>query len=149
MSNNKKQLPRGLRNRNPLNIRRTGAPWKGLAADQSGDKAFCVFSEMKYGWRAAFKLLGDTYYTKLGLRTLNDIIGRWAPPTDGNDTEDYISRVQRATCINSTHDVLPPPRRAPALWRRIAWAMAQVENGGATMLYSDMEAGFQLWVNGL
>ena len=35
-------LPRGIRNNNPLNIRRSKDQWKGLAETQN-DRAFCQF----------------------------------------------------------------------------------------------------------
>lgn len=43
--------PRGIRNNNPLNIKR-GSRWVGLAAEQT-DKVFCVFTSMDFGCRAA------------------------------------------------------------------------------------------------
>ncbi len=54
-------LPRGIRNNNPLNIRRSKDKWQGLRALQT-DTAFCQFETMAYGWRAAFVLLTRTYY---------------------------------------------------------------------------------------
>ena len=46
-------LPRGIRNNNPLNIRRGKDQWKGLRAQQT-DASFCQFESLEYGWRAAF-----------------------------------------------------------------------------------------------
>lgn len=54
-------LPRGIRNNNPLNIRRTAKDqWQGLRAQQT-DANFCQFESLEYGWRAAFYLLTRTY----------------------------------------------------------------------------------------
>ena len=78
-------LPRGFRNNNPLNIRK-GSKWKGLSPVQA-DKSFCVFTEMRYGIRAAIYLLLK-YYNKYNLHTLYDIISRWAPQFE-NDTWNY------------------------------------------------------------
>ena len=47
-------LPRGFRNNNPLNIRRSKDQWKGLAEAQT-DRAFVQFKSLEYGWRAAFQ----------------------------------------------------------------------------------------------
>ena len=45
-------LPRGIRNHNPLNIRRNGKDqWKGLA-DMQTDRAFCQFKSLEYGSEA-------------------------------------------------------------------------------------------------
>lgn len=38
--------PRGIRNCNPLNIRRSAAKWKGLCAQQN-DASFCQFESME------------------------------------------------------------------------------------------------------
>ena len=60
-------IPRGIRNNNPLNIRRTGKDqWKGLSKTQS-DRSFCQFETLEWGWRAAFYLLTRTYYHKYRL----------------------------------------------------------------------------------
>jgi hypothetical protein len=75
-------LPRGIRNNNPLNIRRTAKDqWKGLRAQQT-DASFCQFESLDYGWRAAFYLLTRTYYHKYRLFTIRAIINKWAPPNE-------------------------------------------------------------------
>ena len=72
-------LPRGIRNNNPLNIRRSKDQWKGLAEAQN-DRAFCQFKSLEYGWRAAFYLLTRTYYHKYrGLRQARIIPRRILP----------------------------------------------------------------------
>ena len=80
------QKPRGLRNNNPLNIRRNpNEHWKGQKHSQT-DAQFVQFVDMKYGWRAAFKVL-RTYYYVHKLYTIEQIISRWAPASDNNNTE--------------------------------------------------------------
>ncbi|WP_281674282.1 structural protein P5 [Porphyromonas asaccharolytica] len=85
--------PRGLRNNNPLNIRRTQSKWLGEVDSLKGqrDTAFCQFSSLVYGYRAAGKLL-QTYQKKYKLYVLSQIIGRWAPPSE-NNTRAYADRV--------------------------------------------------------
>ncbi len=85
--------PRGLRNNNPLNIRRSPSKWLGEVDILSGrqDATFCQFSSLAYGYRAAAKLL-QTYQTKYKLCALSQIIGRWAPPNE-NNTRAYATRV--------------------------------------------------------
>lgn len=87
--------PRGLRNNNPLNIRRTQSKWLGEVDSLKGqrDTAFCQFSSLVYGYRAAGKLL-QTYQKKYKLYVLNQIIGRWAPPCE-NNTRAYADRVAK------------------------------------------------------
>ena len=90
-------IPRGIRNNNPLNIRRSKDQWQGLRALQT-DPSFCQFETLEYGWRAAFKLLTRTYYHTYRLFTIRAIINKWAPPNE-NKTEAYIKNVSRLTGI--------------------------------------------------
>ena len=71
--------PRGIRNNNPLNIRRSGDKWQGLKTLQE-DRDFFQFETIELGWRAAFVILCKTYYGKYKLKTIRGIVSRWAPP---------------------------------------------------------------------
>jgi len=82
--------PRGIRNHNPGNIRRSGDPWQGLAKDQN-DEAFFQFAEPKWGIRALARVL-ISYQDRHGLRTVRTIISRWAPPAE-NKTSAYVEHV--------------------------------------------------------
>ena len=133
--------PRGIRNHNPLNIRRSADKWQGLKAQQE-DREFFQFSEMKWGWRAAFRLLCHTYYKKYGLKTIRAIINRWAPPKE-NDTQYYIRSVAERTGIGADRD-LGDPQTHPAQWMMIGIAMAIVECGTANQDYLSMLKGWEL-----
>lgn len=87
---------RGIRNNNPGNIRRTSppTPWQGLAAEQP-DPAFVTFTTPAHGIRALARVL-LSYQDKHGLRSVRDIIYRWAPPSDGNATDAYVAAVSAA-----------------------------------------------------
>ena len=97
---------------------------------------------MAYGWRAAFRLLCHTYYGKYKLRTIRDIITRWAPPKE-NNTEAYIRRVTDRIGIGADK-VLGSPQEQPAQWMMIAMAMAIVECGTTQLDYLSMLKGFSL-----
>lgn len=86
------QVPRGLRNANPGNIRLSSVAWQGEAATQS-DKDFVVFSAPEWGIRAMAKILLN--YQAKGLVTVRQMIGRWAP-TSENDTASYVAHVAAA-----------------------------------------------------
>lgn len=83
---------RGIRNNNPANIRK-GSHWNGMVKNQT-DTQFCQFVSMSWGVRALLITL-RTYVTKYNLHTVREIISRWAPPSDGNDTEKYIEFVEK------------------------------------------------------
>lgn len=88
-------LPRGIRNNNPGNIR-WGDPWQGLVEPSlRTDPAFCQFVNPAYGIRAIVRIL-VTYQDQHKVRTPTDIITRWAPPAE-NDTAAYI----RAVCLRA------------------------------------------------
>lgn len=101
---------------NPLNIRATRQRWQGSDGSSNG---FVNFNTISWCIRAAIKIL-ITYVTKYHIESIEDIITRWAPPSDGNDTDLYIKFVVRRmpdfmlsqlTPINRhTHIVLSYPR---------------------------------------
>ena len=128
-------LPRGIRNNNPLNIRRSKDQWQGLSKVQN-DSAFCQFESLEYGWRAAFCLLTRTYYHKYRLYTIRSIIRRWAPPCE-NKTEAYIAAVARLTGI-APDEPLGIPSDQPARWIALGLAMAIQENGTSSLDYFAM-----------
>ena len=123
---NSNKIVRCVRNCNPLNIRKNGDKWKGLRAEQN-DVAFAQFETMAYGWRAAFILLGRTYYEKYHLNTIRKIISRWAPACE-NNTKGYIAYVAKQVGVSES-EPLKPPREDPEVWMKIGWAMFEVEAG--------------------
>ena len=98
---NTKHVPRGIRNNNPLNIRK-GNNWIGERPSQT-DKAFEEFTSMTYGIRAGFIIIRKYMSGYNGLtrkfNTIEQIIRRWAPPTE-NATQRYIDQVAKETGIS-------------------------------------------------
>ncbi len=83
------QNTRGIRNKNPGNIRYNQANnWEGQTGKD--DAGFVIFSEAKWGIRAMGKTL-DSYRAR-GVLTIRDIISRWAPSSE-NNTQAYINSV--------------------------------------------------------
>lgn len=117
------QLPRGLRNNNPLNIVKSSARWQGMTTRQT-DSRFVQFLSLAYGFRAAFKLI-YTYMHKYGLSNITQIIMRWAPPSE-NNTSAYVAKVSEMSGIHPTEplDFYNKDQMIP-----LVRAMAYVENG--------------------
>lgn len=113
------RTPRGYRNNNPLNIRRTETRWQGQV--DGDDKEFCSFASLVYGWRAALIILMRTY-RKRGWNTIQEIIAHWAPENE-NDTAAYTRNMVRLTGI--------PPDQVLKMadYKPLAKAMARFENG--------------------
>jgi murein DD-endopeptidase MepM/ murein hydrolase activator NlpD len=73
----------GARNNNYLNVKNTTPPWldaNGKEAKSDGRK-HAVFTDPAYGVRAGIRLL-RTYYFKHNLKTIAEILSRWAPSGD-------------------------------------------------------------------
>ncbi|MBR6033079.1 MAG: hypothetical protein IKP36_14165 [Bacteroidaceae bacterium] len=103
-------MTRGMRNNNPLNIRRV----KGTA--------FCILR---------------TYRNKYKAVCIEDIVTRWAPPTE-NDTQKYIRDVCKLTGFGGKE------RLTENEWPRLVKAMARIECG--TLLDDDViQKGFNLY----
>lgn len=91
-------MTRGERNHNPLNIRRSDRTrWLGQTRKQY-DREFVQFQSDLFGYRAAFRIL-HTYFHLHGLCTLRQIIYRWAPPEDGNNTRSYVETVSQRSGV--------------------------------------------------
>lgn len=117
--------PRGIRNNNPGNIRKSSEPWRGLAdAKYQIDPAFFTFETPEWGIRALAVIL-RTYQTKHGLKTIKSIIGRWAPPVE-NDTGAYAAAVAKAVGV----EVDEPIRLDDTdMMRGVVLAIIRHENG--------------------
>ena len=121
MADGIEKLPRGIRNKNPGNIK-LGTNWDGLAAEQT-DPTFCTFDEAVMGIRALQRIL-LTYRFTHKKATIDEIIYRWAPPSE-NSTDKYVEFVCKkldkekdVRLNNSMEDYLP-----------LVKAIIQMENG--------------------
>ncbi|WP_270633496.1 structural protein P5 [Parabacteroides goldsteinii] len=130
------ELPRGLRNNNPGNIRRNSDVFQG-EINPSRDKEFKQFKNMAYGYRAMYKILSN-YYNKYRLNTIRKMISRWAPENE-NNTAAYVSLVSSYSGIGPD-DLISFDREQMI---RIVAGMSRVENGIETIM-SDVIAGWNL-----
>lgn len=89
-----KNLPRGIRNNNPLNLRHSADHWKGLSALQS-DADFCQFEDIIMGIRAAMVCLRTHLAKDRKARVRTTVareISRWAPSCE-NNVDAYLKSV--------------------------------------------------------
>lgn len=142
---------RGFDNKNPGNMRiprtPTGGlvdiPWKGkvpISQNTDSGKAFEQFTDFKWGIRAMAINLINGYFTK-GLTTLQKILYRYAPPTDGNNTESYIATLEKRTGFKRNQTIIPTYGNMEKLCK----AIVAVELGPA---YADRISEFS-WKEGL
>ena len=132
-------MARGYRNCNPGNIRNSSVRY--LGEKESTDIAYKQFESMAWGFRAMFVLL-HTYQVRYGLKTLQQMIERYAPPSE-NDTTGYVSYITRRTRIAdiSTVDTHSEKQMIP-----LVTAMAVMENGTEPDA-DDVHKGWELFVN--
>ena len=129
--------PRGLRNCNPGNLRRSGDRWQGLRPEQT-DPDFFQFQTMAWGYRALMRTL-QNYRRLHGCRTVADYIRRWAPPSE-NDTEAYVRAVCSRLQVPATHE---PDMADRDTLCAMAAAISRVENG-VPALMADVRKGWEL-----
>ena len=117
------QQPRGLRNNNPLNIRK-GNDWHGERHPQT-DPEFEEFKNLEDGFRAAFVLIRNYIRRRPPINTPRLIVQRWAPEKE-NPTNHYLQYVCKRAVLD------PDERLTFDLKNKICclvWAMAEFECG--------------------
>ena len=126
---------RGVRNNNPMNIRRSTSLWVGKVKNGT-EREFEQFHEMWQGLRAAMYLL-TRYHRDYHWHTLKAIISHWAPASDGNNVEAYVGYVESECCFSKSKIPMGPDlsdwpdRRIPltrAFLYRLVKAMCYVES---------------------
>lgn len=125
--------PRGIRNRNPGNIRWIADErrrWRGMLRDDGS--GYAVFDTAAHGVRALGKelLLDD----KRGIRTVRGLISNWAPATE-NNTAAYIASVAAALNVGPDQPIAVAARLA-----ELAAAIIRHENGMQPYAEADLRA---------
>ncbi|EGA69574.1 putative phage structural protein [Vibrio sinaloensis DSM 21326] len=131
-----KQTVRGIRNNNPLNIRK-GNDWQGESSF-SRDAEFETYKHHKYGFRAGAILLRN-YQRLYHLDTLTELIGRFAPPNE-NNTKNYAQFVAKRVGVDVNQ---PLNLRNDELLAQVLHAMSIMEVG-RHYSYSDAMQGVRL-----
>ena len=119
--------PRGYRNFNPGNIE--DGPYAQSLPGYAGvepEGRFARFDSMDNGFNAMSTLYNRGGYRNLN--TINDIVSRWAPESDGNNPAAYASFVGNKLGIDPN---APLDKNNPEQMRALAAAMAHYENGAA------------------
>lgn len=127
--NGRADLPLGLRNNNPGNIR-PGDAWQGMVGEAGG---FIVFQDISWGIRA----LATDIANKIthGYNTITKLITRYAPPSE-NNTSAYIFAVSSDTGIPADQVLNQDAGTLHSLVR----AIINHENGdAASALISDQD----------
>ncbi len=136
------QQPRGIRNNNPGNLRISNQAWEGKVATNT-DGEFEQFSSYEYGVRALILLLRN--YLRGDRNTLSKIISAYAPASDGNHTNNYITfMVDRLKQGGLTVDADTELTIDRTTLRLLAQGIARMENGEECITDEQFDAGFAL-----
>ncbi|HAS1940774.1 TPA: hypothetical protein I4D94_11450 [Enterobacter asburiae] len=121
---------RGIRNNNPGNLEYSKTnPWVGQTGD---DGRFAKFETPEHGIRALGRNLLS--YQRQGIDTVSDIINRWAPPSDNNNTDAYIKAVCAKLGVTADQQL---DASNPDTLKALCAAIIQHENGSQP--YSDQQ----------
>jgi len=129
-------LPRGIRNRNPLNIKFSAVRYaEKITGEQKQDPVFEEFTSLRYGYLAALRLI-NRYMIQHHCYSLFSIINRWCP-----NSTNYVEFVCRNTGIGGQDHLTPLD---PRLKDVVFW-MATMENGCKYVTDEHREAINQAW----
>jgi len=131
-------IPRGIRNKNPFNIKKSNQSWKGKIYHQTTDDVFEQFVDIVYGIRSGLIIL-RTYINEYKLDTIERIIKRFAPSSE-NNVDAYIKSVYKSTGFNKDYvikfdikDILP-----------LTIAICKHENGGNYITNEQVEEAWRI-----
>lgn len=126
--------PRGVRNNNPGNLEASSSnPWVGQTGS---DGRFAKFETPEHGIRALGRNLLS--YQRQGIDTVSDIINRWAPPTDNNDTAAYIKSVCAQLGVKADQ---PLDASNPDTLQALCAAIIKHENGSQPYSNEQLSTG--------
>lgn len=149
----------GIRNNNYLNVKNGADPWQDADGQtaRTDERGHAVFADPAYGVRAGIILL-RTYFFRHNLRTVAEILSRWAPASDTvgslaggppNSPLEYSNFVASRLGIhpNLRLDIFKEDRSVGniARLRALFAAMAEYENGSGFQLPEEVfHAGLEL-----
>lgn len=123
--------PRGIRNNNPGNIE-AGQFAQSQPGYSGSDGRFAKFDTPQQGMDATSNLLST--YGKQGINTVSGIINKWAPSTDGNNTQTYAGFVAKKLGVSPD---TPLNMNDPVVRNSVASAIGEFENGRPVMSETD------------
>lgn len=132
-----KSAPRGIRNNNPGNL--NFANQSGATKEGGEGGRFAVFESMEHGVAALYKQL--QIYFKKGVNTLSSIVKTYAPASDGNNVDAYISALSAATGKGANDAIDAGDTSTIA---RLMQGIVDHENGKGYISSSDIMGGIQL-----
>lgn len=106
-------------------------------SEEQTDSAFVQFDDPVYGIRALAKLLKN-YQARYGLNTIQEIITRWAPPTE-NITSNYVKHVAEVAGVHPDQEI-----QIVDYLPQIVISIIKHENGSQPYTVDQIEKGIAL-----
>lgn len=135
-------LPRGIRNNNPLNIRKSETAWLGKVRNNT-DGAFEQFTTIEHGLRAAFLNIRTIIRRRANQNlttNVKQLVHIWAPADDGNNEIAYAATVAAKTGIQPLDIIVIKNKTFMCL---LVYGMAWVEVGIPLNMF-DISAAYDL-----
>lgn len=129
--------PRGIRNNNPGNLNFAGQ--SGATKEGGEGGRFAVFESMEHGVAALYRQL--QLYFKRGVNTLSSIVKTYAPASDGNNVDAYVSALSKATGKGANETIDAGDTTTIV---RLIKGIVDHENGKGYISSSDIMGGIQL-----
>lgn len=119
----REELPRGIRNNNPMNIKDFDIPWKGAVAN-STDETFEQFENPAFGIRAGVRDILNDHLVD-GKRTIRGLFGEFAPESE-NPTSEYVNFIADRLQVSPSAEV---DLTKPGTLQDLVKATIEFENG--------------------
>ncbi|MFC0227400.1 lysozyme [Serratia aquatilis] len=126
--------PRGIRNNNPGNLNFAGQ--SGASLENGPNARFAKFETMEQGIAALHRQIG--LYLARGENTLSDIVNTYAPASDSNDVQAYISSLSNATGLGAFDRINPDDSETLI---RLVKGIIDYENGTGYVSLADVAGG--------
>lgn len=136
-------LPQGIRTNNPGNLRPLsgGQKWQGQSGIlETKNGRYLQFESAHHGIRAAARNLKNQQRLH-SLRTIESIIGKWAPASDNNHTASYIAFVSGKTGFDANNQLdLEDDKTVVKLLKAIMYFENGVDYYSTSMIFEGVKA---------
>jgi hypothetical protein len=126
--------PRGIRNNNPGNLNYAGQA--GASLEDGSNARFAKFESMEQGISALHRQIG--LYLGRGKNTLSDIVNTYAPASDNNNVQAYVSALSKATGLGAYDKISADDNETLV---KLVKGIIDHENGAGYVSIADVAGG--------
>lgn len=130
-------VPRGIRNNNPGNIKKSASAWVGKVGN---DGTFEIFDTAQNGIRAMARLL-RTYRNSYGLNTIRGIVARWTSGDSGTIQDNYVKHIVNRSGIQEHLQLIGISQYAAVVEAMIEFENARQQPYSKSMIVQAVQDG--------